>query len=77
MIREEAAVLQVVREIGDPLLDDIEERVPDCRETVRALVKDGLLRMKEDPVDHDWAYVLTAAGEAALKLIEEGPEAKA
>ena len=71
-IADEEDVLQSVKKIGDPLLKHIAEDLGVSRETVapvaKVLVDRGLLRMKEDDVDHDWAYLLTDDGRKALAL---------
>lgn len=59
-------VLGVVGVIGDPLMKHIVERIKapeeDIKAAVRSLVAANVLRMKEDTVDHDWAYVRTKEG---------------
>lgn len=53
-------ILSVVNKIGDPLLKHILSRVDadeeSVKEEIRLMVKEGILRMKEDPIDHDWIY---------------------
>lgn len=49
-----------ILKIGDPLLKHILSRVDadeeSVKEEIRLMVKEGILRMKEDPIDHDWTY---------------------
>lgn len=72
--RLQTEVLKVVERIGDPLISHIIDgvNVPDASDyqiiqTVGDLVRGGLLRMKDDDIDHDWAYLLTAQGREALR----------
>jgi len=55
------AIKECVEKIGDPLMRQIItycERWPEdqVRRQVRAMVQQGVLRMKEDYTDHDWTY---------------------
>ena len=60
------AIRKVVESIGDPLMEHILSGVhashgdiwtdQEIKDAVMAMVNDGRLRMKEDQVDHDWAY---------------------
>jgi len=63
-------ILRVVQDIGDPLLEHISNRLHLSKEEVRGPLRDllnrGAVRMKEDPYDHDWAYVLTRTGKQIL-----------
>ncbi len=72
MTEIEKQVMLVVQDIGDPLLSHIVGRMNDCdkesvKETVRNLVQRGWLRMKEDDIDHDWAYRRTTSGREAME----------
>lgn len=56
-------ILQCVDAVGDPLMEHIIEfcrkfefTEEDIRNEVRSMVTENELRMKEDDVDHDWAY---------------------
>lgn len=59
-------VLQAVKDIGDPLLRHIVARCglekDEASQITGDLVRGGMLRMKEDDVDHEWAYRLTSDG---------------
>jgi hypothetical protein len=63
-------ILRFVAEVGDPTFANIQsamgQDVDALRDPVRELVTTGLLRMKDDDIDHDWAYRLTGAGRDAL-----------
>ena len=67
-LQMEADIMAVVHRIGDPLLEDIIKGIEcdspeaEVRKAVNALVQHGDLRMKEDTVDHDWAYRMTRQG---------------
>lgn len=60
------AIRGCVESIGDPLMEHIEKHVntlhpgkysrPQISEEVRGMVRREELRMKEDCIDHDWAY---------------------
>lgn len=69
---KERVVLNIIKEIGDPLMSHIINRSgfskQEANDIVSALMKKGLVRMKEDPYDHDWAYVLTSSGKTLFKL---------
>lgn len=66
-------ILLTVERLGDPLLDHILAEFSDTesdvvvRQAVRSLVGAGMLRMKDDDIDHDWCYVLTSRGRAAVR----------
>lgn len=60
------AIRKVVEDVGDPLMEHILSRVHQAhpgvwndyaiRAAVQDLVQAEVLRMREDLVDHDWAY---------------------
>ena len=66
MLSPNYAIRTIVENIGDPLMmhiyGGIHEAHPgmwtddDIRREVLAMVNREELRMKEDPVDHDWSY---------------------
>jgi len=56
----ERQIREVVQDMGDPLLTDIVARTHSTYDEVAPTVKQmcvrGVLRQKEDCVDHDWTY---------------------
>lgn len=64
-------IMNIVAAIGDPLLRHIVQRTGHGKtaveEAVRELVKDGMLRMKEDSYDHEWSYISTRRGDEVYK----------
>ena len=72
-------VLATVNDIGDPLMIDIEERLslrcpPSVvRDVVKTAVRNGLLRTKDDDIDHAVAYLLTEKGRQAVGPTETSP----
>jgi len=55
------AIKECVEKIGDPLMREIIKhcaRWPEdhVRQEVLEMVQQGVLRMKEDDIEHDWTY---------------------
>ena len=65
-------ILEYVARVGDPLLQDIVRALADIapkavvEAEVTTLLHQGLLRMKDDDIDHDWTYRLTRKGDEYL-----------
>jgi len=66
----EKEIMAAVHEHGDPLMYDIQAELARESETVRRAVLDlvhrGMLRMKDDDIDHDWTYRMTRQGKEAF-----------
>lgn len=59
--RIKSKIREIVEETGDPLMSHFIEAMPEedaefIKQIVRALVQDGVLRMKEDSIDHEYSY---------------------
>jgi len=75
MSEVETAVLDVVAQVGNPLMSHFRKKLdyPEdkIKEAVRALCSMGFLRQKEDEIDHDWSYIRTRKDLPEIELPED------
>ena len=59
-------IMAVIARFGDPSLDDIckavEAEEEMLHQEVMAMVREGLVRQKDDDIGHDWVYRATVKG---------------